>query len=80
MFDFKPKVTQRLEVTCPPSFAELVGDLAFYRETYNEFANEIYFPRSSIVDASEEFKQTPLYAELKAVFDSYPDFHEVFLV
>ena len=78
--NLNPRVVTRIECTCPPSIVETLGDMTFYRETYSEFQNEIYFPKSSITDASEEFKATEIYQALKEVFEKYPDAYEVFLV
>jgi hypothetical protein len=73
-------VVTRLEVPMPSNIEELLKDKCFYRWTYSEFNNEIYFPRSSITDASEEFRQTEIYQALKEVFDQHPTAYEIFLV
>jgi hypothetical protein len=62
----------------PASFEEL-KDKIFYRETYSEFANEIWIPKSSITDATEDVKQLDCYKQLKAAFDDNPSFTDILL-
>jgi len=74
------RIVTTLEVTAPPNLKELLGDNAFYRETYTEFDNQIYFPKSSITDASDEFKQTGIYTAIKEVFDAHPTYTDLMFV
>jgi len=69
-----------LEVNVPHNTRELLQDLCFYRETYSEFENKLYLPKSSITDASEEFKKTEIYTALKDVFDNNPTYTDLMLI
>ena len=73
-----PRVCTSLHGNLPDSFKELENKI-FYRETYTEFANEIWIPKSSLENVDEETKQLDCYKQLKAAFDANPTFTDITL-
>ena len=80
MIKLKTQIVKRLEVSGVPDIIALLADKAFYRETYTEFDNQVWFPKSSITDASDEFKATEIYSAIKEIFEQNPEFNELSFV